>query len=104
MPSRLLERASARSSPSQDGTDEEVIRTMIIDYDKSSVTKPEDQIKSLRDNVQLAMNEQQELLDKLSGSFMSALGVDVDGLSKALESLVAQIDDIERRVTELENA
>lgn len=77
---------------------------MIIDYDKSSVTTPEEQIKSLRDNVQLAMNEQQDLIDKLSGSFMSALGVDVDGLSTALESLVARIDDIERRVTELENA
>lgn len=86
---------------------------MIIDYNRDPTITPEEQIKSLRDNVQLALDEQQMLLDNLSKSLLESLGIDItnrqttsfaeqmqentDALTDAIEDLVARVTALEQQ-------
>lgn len=53
---------------------------MIIEYNRDPSATPEQRIQSLKDNVQLAFNEQQKLSDNLYKTLLKAFGVDVSKL------------------------
>ena len=93
---------------------------MIIGYKADANTTLEEQIRSLRDNVQLALNEQNMLIDQLQKSLLNAFGVDMseiqssitsfaeqmqqttNALSDAVEGLVQSVQSLDERVTALE--
>lgn len=60
---------------------------MIIDYDRNPGRTPEEQLRSLRDSVQLALNEHLTTLDNLYKELLSALGVQTSALSGEITSL-----------------
>jgi chromosome segregation ATPase len=50
---------------------------MIIEYNRDPSATPEQRIQSLKENVQLAFNEQQELSNDLYKTLLKAFGVDI---------------------------
>lgn len=67
---------------------------MILDYNTDPNATPEQMIQSLRDNVQLALDEQQMIMDNFSKSLLKAFGVDVRTLRREFTSFAEQMQEV----------
>ena len=68
---------------------------MIIDYDKGIDVAPEDQIRSLCRNVQLAFDEQRMMLLDSANEYFASLGINVDELMTSISNLEALTEEVE---------
>ena len=64
---------------------------MILDYDKDPNLTPDEKIKSLKENIQLALDEQQMIIENLSSSLLKALGVNVASVRKEFRTFAEQM-------------
>lgn len=67
---------------------------MILDYNTDPNITPEERIQSLRDNVQLALDEQQLIIDNFSKSLLKAFGVDIRSLRRDFASFSEQMQAV----------
>lgn len=67
---------------------------MILEYNKNPDATPEERIQSLRDNVQLALDEQQMIIDNFSKSLLKAFGADISTLRKDFTSFSEQMQAV----------
>lgn len=67
---------------------------MILEYNKNPEATPEERIQSLRDNVQLALDEQQMIIDNFSKSLLKAFGADISTLRKDFASFSEQMQAV----------
>lgn len=67
---------------------------MILEYNKNPEATPEERIQSLRDNVQLALDEQQMIIDNFSKSLLKAFGADISTLRKDFTSFSEQMQAV----------
>lgn len=67
---------------------------MILEYNKNPEATPEERIQSLRDNVQLALDEQQMIIDNFSKSLLKAFGTDISTLRKDFTSFSEQMQAV----------
>ena len=66
---------------------------MVIDYAKGYDVAPEDQIKSLRDNIQLAFDEQQMMLKRQTVELLDSIGLNVQDLMTNISDVEGHADD-----------
>ena len=66
---------------------------MVIDYAKGYDVAPEDQIKSLRDNIQLAFDEQQMMLKRQTVELLDSIGLNVQDLMTNISDVEGRADD-----------
>ena len=71
---------------------------MIIDYDKGIDVAPEDQVRSLCKNVQLAFDELRIMLQDSAKEYFSSLGINVQELMTSISNLEALTDEIENEL------
>ena len=78
---------------------------MIIEYDRSSNIDSDRRIQSLRDNIQLALYEQDESRERLYRGLIQSLGVDISSVrldfASVDERLRKESELIEKNVREL---
>ena len=78
---------------------------MILYYNTDPNITPEERIQSLRDNVQLALDEQQMIIDNFSKSLLKAFGADVSKLRNDFttfsEQMQAVTEALSGSITEL---
>lgn len=67
---------------------------MILEYNKNPDATAEERIQSLRDNVQLALDEQQMIIDNFSKSLLQAFGADISTLRKDFTSFSEQMQAV----------
>lgn len=65
---------------------------MIIEYDDRFNLTPDQKIQSLKENIQLALNEQSETSERLYRSLLSALGVQAASLKNDFTSLSERLE------------
>ena len=65
---------------------------MIIEYDDRFNLTPDMKIKSLKENIQLALNEQSSTSERLYKSLLSALGVQTTSLRNDFTSLSERLE------------
>lgn len=65
---------------------------MVIDYAKGYDVTPEDMIKSLRDNVQLALDEQQMQIKRQTVELLDSVGLHVSEAMASISDLEYQTD------------
>lgn len=73
---------------------------MILDYNTDPNITPEERIQSLRDNVQLALDEQQLIIDNFSKSLLKAFGVDIRSLRRDFASFSEQMQAVTQALSE----
>lgn len=73
---------------------------MILDYNTDPNITPEERIQSLRDNVQLALDEQQMIIDNFSKSLLKAFGADVSKLRNDFTSFSEQMQAVTQALSE----
>ena len=73
---------------------------MILDYNTDPNITPEERIQSLRDNVQLALDEQQMILDNFSKSLLKAFGADVSKLRDDFTSFSEQMQAVTQALSD----
>lgn len=73
---------------------------MILDYNTDPNITPEEMIQSLRDNVQLALDEQQLIIDNFSKSLLKAFGADVSKLRNDFTSFSEQMQAVTQALSE----
>ena len=73
---------------------------MILDYNTDPNATPEQKIQSLRDNVQLALDEQQMIIDNFSKSLLRAFGVDVRTLRREFTSFSEQMQEVTQALSD----
>lgn len=76
---------------------------MILEFNQDPNATPEQKIQSLKENVQLALNEQQTLSNNLYKALLKAFGVDISKLRGDFTSFADQMTEITTELsTELE--
>ncbi len=65
---------------------------MIIEYDDRLNLTPDQKLKSLKENIQLALNEQSATSERLYRSLLSALGVQTASLRNDFTSLSERLE------------
>ena len=73
---------------------------MILDYNTDPNITPEERIQSLRDNVQLALDEQQLIIDNFSKSLLKAFGADVSKLRSDFTSFSEQMQAVTQALSD----
>ena len=73
---------------------------MILDYNTDPNITPEERIQSLRDNVQLALDEQQMIIDNFSKSLLKAFGADVSKLRNDFTSFSEQMQAVTQALSD----
>lgn len=73
---------------------------MILDYNTDPNATPEERIQSLRDNVQLALDEQQLIIDNFSKSLLKAFGADVSKLRNDFTSFSEQMQAVTQALSD----
>ena len=73
---------------------------MILDYNTDPNITPEERIQSLRDNVQLALDEQQLIIDNFSKSLLKAFGADVSKLRSDFTSFSEQMQAVTQTLSD----
>ena len=73
---------------------------MILDYNTDPNITPEERIQSLRDNVQLALDEQQMIIDNFSKSLLKAFGVDIRTLRREFTSFAEQMQAVTQALSD----
>ena len=73
---------------------------MILDYNTDPNITPEERIQSLRDNVQLALDEQQMIIDNFSKSLLKAFGADVSKLRNDFNSFSEQMQAVTQALSD----
>lgn len=73
---------------------------MILDYNTDPNISPEEMIQSLRDNVQLALDEQQLIIDNFSKSLLKAFGADVSKLRNDFTSFSEQMQEVTQALSD----
>ena len=73
---------------------------MILDYNTDPNITPEEMIQSLRDNVQLALDEQQMIIDNFSKSLLKAFGADVSKLRNDFNSFSEQMQAVTQALSD----
>ena len=73
---------------------------MILDYNTDPNITPEEMIQSLRDNVQLALDEQQLIIDNFSKSLLKAFGADVSKLRNDFTSFSEQMQAVTQALSD----
>ena len=73
---------------------------MILDYNTDPNITPEERIQSLRDNVQLALDEQQMIIDNFSKSLLRAFGADVSKLRNDFTSFSEQMQAVTQALSD----
>ena len=73
---------------------------MILDYNTDPNITPEERIQSLRDNVQLALDEQQLIIDNFSKSLLKAFGADVSKLRNDFTSFSEQMQAVTQALSD----
>jgi chromosome segregation ATPase len=66
---------------------------MIIEYNRDPSATPEQRIQSLKENIQLAFNEQQELSNSLYKTLLKAFGVDISKLRSDFTSFAESTEE-----------
>ena len=67
---------------------------MILEFNQDPNATPEQKIQSLKENVQLALNEQQTLADNLYKALLKAFGIDISKLRGEFTSFAEAMQEI----------
>lgn len=77
---------------------------MIIDYNKGVDVAPEEQIRSLCENVQLAFDEQQIRFKESTVKFLESLGINASDLEALISNLSDSTDEVTDDLSDAINA
>ena len=73
---------------------------MILEFDNNPNMTPEQLVRSLMENVQLALNEQNTTSEGLYRSLLAALGVEVNSIRSDFTSITERIEAEAQALTE----
>ena len=65
---------------------------MIIEYDNNPNLTPDQKLQSLKEKIQLALDEQSKTSESLYRSLLSALGVNINSLRNDFTSLSERLE------------